>query len=306
MHCGSITFGNGIEGNVLGMGTLNFEGLPKIKRVLLVEGLKANLLSISQICDQGYTVNFDKENCFVLNKNGENVLEGFRSNDNCYTIFPSIMCQSVVGNNTDVWHAKLGHINFKTLKKLSHAGSVRGLPKLGKESDGKCKSCQLGKQLKITHKSVSDINTSKVLELLHMDLMGPIQIESLNGKRYIFVCVDDFSRYTWVDFLKEKYDTFDAFKTLCLKLKVEKEYLPQLKSIIKANLNDNQLSALLSLIYNIGAGNLKKSALPGIINKNPNSETIRNIWLTQNIRLGSQFEKGLRLRRKREVGLYFS
>ena len=91
-----------------------------------------------------------------------------------------------------------------------------------------------------------------------------------------------------------------------LKLKVEKEYLPQLKSIIKANLNDNQLSALLSLIYNIGAGNLKKSALPGIINKNPNSETIRNIWLTQNIRLGSQFEKGLRLRRKREVDLYFS
>jgi len=91
-----------------------------------------------------------------------------------------------------------------------------------------------------------------------------------------------------------------------LKLKVEKEYLPQLKSIIKANLNDNQLSALLSLIYNIGAGNLKKSALPGIINKNPNSETIRNVWLTQNIRVGSQFEKGLRLRRKREVDLYFS
>ena len=91
-----------------------------------------------------------------------------------------------------------------------------------------------------------------------------------------------------------------------LKLKVEKEYLPQLKSIIKANLNDNQLSALLSLIYNIGAGNLKKSALPGIINKNPNSETIRNVWLTQNIRVGSQFERGLRLRRKREVDLYFS
>ena len=91
-----------------------------------------------------------------------------------------------------------------------------------------------------------------------------------------------------------------------LKLKVEKEYLPKLKSIIKANLNDNQLSALLSLIYNIGAGNLKKSALPGIINKNPNSETIRNVWLTQNIRIGSQFEKGLRLRRKREVDLYLS
>lgn len=93
---------------------------------------------------------------------------------------------------------------------------------------------------------------------------------------------------------------------LLLKLKIEKEYLPQLKSIIKSNLNDNQLSALLSLIYNIGAGNLRKSSLPGIINLDPNSATIRNVWLTQNIRIGSQFEKGLRLRRKREVDLYFS
>lgn len=56
-----------------------------------------------------------------------------------------------------------------------------------------------------------------------MDRMGPIQIESLNGKRYIFVCVDDFSRFTWVDFLREKLDTSNAFKTLCLKLKVEKD-----------------------------------------------------------------------------------
>lgn len=132
MHCGSVTFGNGVEGNVLRIGTLNFKGLPKIKKVLLVEGLKANLLSISQICDQGYTINFDKDNYFILNKNGENVLEGFRSNDNCYTMLSSIMCQSFVNNNTDVWHAKLGHINFKILKKLSHEGIVRGLPKLVK------------------------------------------------------------------------------------------------------------------------------------------------------------------------------
>ena len=97
------------------------------------------------------------------------------------------------------------------------------MPKLGKESNGKCEPCQLGKQLKISHKKVPDVNTSKVLELLHMDLMGPIQVESLNGKRYIFVCVDDFSRFSWVNFLREKSDTFDAFKTLCMKLCVEKD-----------------------------------------------------------------------------------
>lgn len=94
---------------------------------------------------------------------------------------------------------------------------------MGKESEGKCEPCQHGKQLKMSHKSISDINTTKVLELLHMDLMGPIQVESLNGKRYIFVCVVDFSRFTWVNFLREKYDTFEALKNLCIKLKVEKD-----------------------------------------------------------------------------------
>ena len=90
-----------------------------------------------------------------------------------------------------------------------------------------------------------------------------------------------------------------------LKLKVEKEYLPQLKSIIKANLNDNQFSAMLSLIYNIGVGNLLKSNLLRLVNKNPNDASIKDAWLVQNIRIGSQFEKGLRLRRKREVELYY-
>lgn len=88
--------------------------------------------------------------------------------------------------------------------------------------------------------------------------------------------------------------------------KIEKEYLPQLKSVLKVSLNDNQQSALLSLIYNIGIGNLKKSKVLASINKNPNDVALKNLWLTQNIRIGSQFEKGLKLRRKREVDLYFS
>jgi lysozyme len=90
-----------------------------------------------------------------------------------------------------------------------------------------------------------------------------------------------------------------------LKLKVEKEYLPQLKRLVKVPLNDNQLSAMLSLIYNIGAGNLRKSKLLILVNNNPNDLAIKPQWLITNIRVGSQFEKGLRLRRMREVELYF-
>lgn len=90
-----------------------------------------------------------------------------------------------------------------------------------------------------------------------------------------------------------------------LKLKIEKEYLPQLKKLVKVPLNDNQLSAMLSLIYNIGAGNLNRSKLLILVNNNPNDLAIKPQWLVTNIRLGSQFEKGLRSRRKREVELYF-
>ncbi|XP_062114374.1 uncharacterized protein LOC133825452 [Humulus lupulus] len=175
-----ITFGNGLAGNVIGMGALNFEGLPRLKNVMLDEGLRANLLSVSQICDHGCTVNFDSNRCYVVNDQDEIILQGFRSNDNCYTLTTYATCHSAIYNSTDLWHEKLGHIHLKNLKKLSNAGIVQGLPKLGKESVGKCEPCQLGKQLKISHKSIPDVSTPNVLELLHMDLMGPIQVESLN------------------------------------------------------------------------------------------------------------------------------
>ena len=75
----------------------------------------------------------------------------------------------------------------------------------------------------MSHKKLQHLTTTKVLELLHMDLMGPMQVESLGGKRYAFVCVDDFSRFTWINFIREKSDTFDVFRDLCLKVQKEKD-----------------------------------------------------------------------------------
>ena len=75
----------------------------------------------------------------------------------------------------------------------------------------------------MSHPSLEYQITSKVLELLHMDFMGPMQVESIGGKRYVLVVVDDFSRFTWVNFIREKLDTFDVFKDLCAKLQREKD-----------------------------------------------------------------------------------
>ena len=80
----------------------------------------------------------------------------------------------------------------------------------------------MGKQTKAIHHKVNVIATSRCLELLHVDLMGPTRTESLGGKRYIMVIVDDFSRYTWVEFLKEKSEACEKLEILCKRLQNEK------------------------------------------------------------------------------------
>jgi hypothetical protein len=74
----------------------------------------------------------------------------------------------------------------------------------------------------MSHPRLQHQTTTKVLELLHMNLMGPMQVESLGGKRYAFVVVDDYSRFTWINFIKEKSDTFEEFKDICHRLQREK------------------------------------------------------------------------------------
>ena len=75
-----------------------------------------------------------------------------------------------------------------------NAGAIHGIPPLSRKESGVCGPCQIGKQVKLSHSLLQQITTSRVLELLHMDFMGPVQVENIASKRYVFVCVDDFSR----------------------------------------------------------------------------------------------------------------
>ena len=78
------------------------------------------------------------------------------------------------------------------MAKILKLEAVKGLPKFGKVKKTICGACQMGKQTKASHQKVNVIATSRCLELLHVDLMGPTRNESLGGKRYIMVIVDDF------------------------------------------------------------------------------------------------------------------
>nr|GFC38367.1 ribonuclease H-like domain-containing protein [Tanacetum cinerariifolium] len=84
---------------------------------------------------------------------------------------------------------------------------ARGLPKLKFEKDHLCSACAMGKSTKKTHKPKSEDTNQEKLYLLHMDLCGTMRGESINGKKYILVIVDDYSRFTWVKFLRSKDET---------------------------------------------------------------------------------------------------
>ena len=87
--CGTVTFGDGGKADIVGKGEIDIPGLPVLREVLFVDGLKANLLSISQMCDNGAEVRFSKEKCIVSDNDGNCMMQGMRTSDNCYGITPS-------------------------------------------------------------------------------------------------------------------------------------------------------------------------------------------------------------------------
>ncbi|GKE76541.1 retrovirus-related pol polyprotein from transposon TNT 1-94, partial [Tanacetum coccineum] len=168
-------------------------------------GLGHNLFSIRQFCDSNLEVAFRQHTCFIRNLEGVDLLTRSRG-DNLYTLSlgdmmassPICLLSKASKAKSWLWHRRLSHLNFDAINHLARHGLVRGLPKLKFEKDHLCFACAMGKSKKKSHKPKSkDINQEK-LYLLHMDLCGLMRVASINGKKYILVIVDDYSRFTWV------------------------------------------------------------------------------------------------------------
>ncbi|GJT52395.1 retrovirus-related pol polyprotein from transposon TNT 1-94 [Tanacetum coccineum] len=204
--------GNDQFAPILGYGDL-VQGNITIKRVYY------NLFSVGQFCDADLEVAFRKSTCFVRDLQGNNLLTGNRGTD-LYTISlqettssaPICLMAKASPTQAWLWHRRLSHLNFDYINLLSKKDVVIGLPKLKYVKDQLCSSCEVSKAKRSSFKSKTVPSSKGRLNLLHMDLCGPMRVASINGKKYILVIVDDYSRYTWTLFLRSKDETPEVLK----------------------------------------------------------------------------------------------
>src|SRR3954470_2341235 len=214
---GIVTYGDNNRGAILGKGIVGNPSPTTITDVLLVEGLKHNLLSISQLCDKDFKVLFTNSGCTIEHTKKRYIMfKGLRVN-NIYMLNldevskSNAKCLIALGEDSWLWHRRLAHINFDLLNKVVTKDLVIGLLKIKFSKDHLCDACQKGKQTKVSFKSKNVVLTSRPLELLHMDLFGPSRTKSIGGNIYGFVIVDDYSRFCWTIFLPSKDQTFPSF-----------------------------------------------------------------------------------------------
>ena len=214
----SIIFGDGNQGKVKGLGKIAISNEHSISNVFLVESLGYNLLSVSQLCNMGYNCLFTNVDVSVFRRSdGSLAFKGVLDGKLYLVDFAKEeagldACLIAKTSMGWLWHRRLAHVGMKNLHKLLKGEHVIGLTNVHFEKDRPCAACQAGKQVGGAHHSKNVMTTSRPLELLHMDLFGPVAYLSIGGSKYGLVIVDDFSRFTWVFFLQDKSETQGTLK----------------------------------------------------------------------------------------------
>jgi hypothetical protein len=197
-----ITFSNNSQGQVLGFGKIAITTEHSISKVILIESLDYNLLSVSQLCEMCY-------NCLFINK-GVTV---FRRSDGSFA-FKGVLrgklylmdfipeeveldrCLIVKTNMGWLWHRRLAHVDMRNLHKLQKDGHILRLTNIVFEKDRPCGACQARTQVETHHHTKNIMTTTRPLEMLHMDLFGPVAYISIGGNKYGLVIIYDYSRFT--------------------------------------------------------------------------------------------------------------
>jgi transposase InsO family protein len=111
-----------------------------------------------------------------------------------------------------LWLRRLAHVGMRNLAKLLKDEHILGLTNVHFKKDRVCSACQAKKQVGVPHLPKSIVSTKQPLELIHMDLFGPVAYISIGGNKYGLIIVDDYTRFTWVFFVFDKSQVQEKVK----------------------------------------------------------------------------------------------
>lgn len=216
---GKVRFGDGSQVDIVGKGSITVVSKTRerklLKDVYYIPNLKHNIISLGQVTEHGCEVNMKGSILVLKDPQGKLLVEVTRSTNRLYKTPMEVYipkCFQIESEDpTWSWHARLGHVSFGVMKTMVDKEMVTGMPKTIQDKQV-CGVCQVGKQARSPFPNQSQFRAKKLLELVHGDLCGPITPPTPSHKRYIFVLIDDFSRYMWTMLLKEKSEALERFK----------------------------------------------------------------------------------------------
>ena len=186
-----------------------------INDVLYVPSLKKNLLSAGVCTSNGLLIALDRNCANILSKDKILLAKGIKQQNNLFKmlIIPSVKYEVnfVSAAPLKLWHERMGHINCDRINDMLKNQAVTGVSVVDKKRFF-CENCPLGKQFKFPFRKIMK-NLSRVPgEVIHSDLCGPMQNESVGGAKFFLLLKDEASGFRTVYFLKHKDDTFEALK----------------------------------------------------------------------------------------------
>jgi hypothetical protein len=190
------------------------------ENVLHVSKLSVNLLSVYQMKKSGTRkrVKFthDAVDIYDMQTNSKVATSEVNHQSKLYTFSEFIEPVSALlithaDERSRIWHKRFGHINSIYMQHISEPRMVQGLPDIH-FCKGICEGCVLGKHPQEKFDKGKTQKASSPLDKIHSDIMGPFTHPSINKERYMLIFVDDFSRYTWTFFLRQKSEVFQHLK----------------------------------------------------------------------------------------------
>lgn len=202
--------------------------LGTIHNVLYVPNLGANLFSIGVATQRGVTATFQDDRV-TLSKNGKNVASGTRSGEKLYRMDfvvsePTMETKDFAAvardGNIQLWHERLGHVNFPTIKKMQSLSLVEGMKlTFGCQDTSICEGCIMGKHHRQPFPKDGRTRATRIGEIIHSDVCGPITPSSIGGSKYFVIFKDDFSCYCFIEFMKTKSEVTNHFKNFAARMK---------------------------------------------------------------------------------------